>query len=149
MKKINYLLIALCMITTSCIDMGLNELPVYHDAELLDFEFEYRYIITNTNNVNQLAVKKLITLTTIQNDKILAEISIPDPSGTFTSEIAGQITLSNIVGYAEASIGSSIIPIDGAPKLGTQGNFSSAVKYKVVAADGTTSKTYILTTILE
>jgi len=147
MKKIYILFVALSLITTSCIDWGLDELPVYHDAQMLGLNFEYRYTVENSNGVEQMAVKKMTTNVTVSDEAgtVSAVITIPEASGTFTSEIASQVNLTNIIGYASVSTGASIDPLEGAPELGLTGNFTSPVKYKVTAADGSTTKIYTVT----
>lgn len=138
MNKVLYIFTCIILLaTSSCIGWGLEELPAFEEAEIKDFDFEYRYVIKNANGVEQMAVIKLITAVEFTENSISNTITIPEPSGTFTEEIASQISLSNIIGYAEVSIAAHVKPIGSAPILGTIGDYSEIAEYEVKAADGT------------
>lgn len=142
MKNIHIIWILLAVMNSSCIDWGLEELPAYDEAEITDFDLEYRYVTTNANGVEQLAVVTLGADVVISEDDATITVtpSIPAPSGSFTQEERRKVSLESIVAYAKLSPAAKIVPLDGAPKLGIPGNFSEVRRYKVVAADKKTSK---------
>lgn len=135
---------------TSCLRSGLDELPAYEEADITDVYFEYRYEVTRSDGVQDV---KYIRMTTDKRQidasgSVNIEISIPAADGTFTENERGKVSLDNLVCYCYLSNAASINPIDGAPKLGTIGNFSSVTKYKVTAADGKTSKQWTIQVVL-
>lgn len=127
---------------TSCIEWGLDELPVYAEAEVTSFNLEHRYIVKNANGVEKMTIVTLNTDVQInkENGVITITASIPAPTSSLTQDERRKISLTSIVGYAKLSPAAKIEPIEGAPALGIPGDFSSERKYKVTAADGKTSK---------
>ena len=146
MKKVFLILSVVMFSLSSCIDWGLEELPVYDEADMLDFDLEYRYTDKNDNGYERLAVITLPSSSTIDEDNntVTVEASVPDPAGSFTQEERNKVSLKSIVGYAKISPAATIQPIDGAPQLGIPGDFSSVVKYQVTAADEKTVKTWTI-----
>ncbi len=150
MKRFAYLLLAVIIMgVTSCLKAGLDDLPAYEDANITDFYLEYRYQTTQDGNT----VTKFVRLTTDSKDisdqaTVNITVSIPAADGTFTEAERAKVSLTNIIGYCYLSNAARIEPIEGASTLGTVGNFSAPVKYKVTAADGTTSKVWTVTVIL-
>jgi hypothetical protein len=155
MKRIKYIINAIFLFVgtvsfTSCLESGLNELPAYEEADITDVYFEYRYEATRSDGVKDI---KYIRMT---NDKrqidaggtINMEIRVPATDGTFTESERAKVSLNNLVCYCYLSNVARIEPVDGAPVLGRIGNFSSAVKYKVTAADGKTSKLWTIHVVL-
>lgn len=145
---IKYLLMSLlCTCLSSCLTAGLDDdLPVYTEAEVTAFNFEYRWAIQEGIS-EKMQVKTLTTKTLINNDEGLIEctITVPKASGTFTDEVRSQVSLSNIVGYATISTAASIAPIGSAPVLGKVGDFSqSDLVYEVTAADNKNKKQWRL-----
>jgi len=147
MRKIYLIVTVLALLTSSCIGWGLDELPVYEEAEITDFDLEHRYIQQNVNGVEYLAVKTLSSDVVIsaEDATITVTPSIPAPTENFTQEERRKITLENIVAYAKLSPAAKMEPLEGAPQLGIPGDFSSQRKYKVTAADGITSKIWTVT----
>ncbi len=124
---------------TSCLKSDLEELPAFSDAEITNFRFEYRWI-DDSQDYNRLQVVQLDTETNIdsENQKVTCTISVPDSSGDFPEIIRTQVSLSDIVGYADISTAATLAPSNGAPALGEVGDFSSNnLNYEVTAADGT------------
>lgn len=147
MKKIYLILMILTILTPGCINWGLEELPTYQEADILDFDFEYRYTVKNDNGVEQLAVKTLNTDATISGNTVNNNVTVPAPSGSFTENIAAQVSLTNIIGYVKLSTAALIEPLEGAPELGTKGDYSKTLKYKVTAANGETKIWTVNTTL--
>ncbi|MGS0525237.1 DUF5018-related domain-containing protein [Zobellia nedashkovskayae] len=139
-KHIKYLMFLFVGMTiTSCLKSDLEELPAFSDAEITNFRFEYRWIDSSQDN-NRLQVVQLDTETTIDTDnqKITCTIAVPDANGDFPEEIRTQVSLAEIVGYADISTAATLAPSNGAPALGEIGDFSNSnMSYEVTAADGT------------
>lgn len=132
---IRFALYTLFIITSSsCLKMGLDDLPTSDKAEITNVKFEYRWW---DEAAQQLRVVELTTSNKIEDHTINSTITVPDVTDKFTSEIRDKVSLSNLVGLTDISAGASISPINGAPTLGTPGDFSGKeYSYLVVAADG-------------
>ncbi len=128
--------ILILFLSTSCLESGLDELPLLDGAEIKNVNFEYRYSIKNTNGFEKMEYKVLTTTTTFNGTAIDCKVKIPAPSGTFTSQIASQVNLTNIVGYFDVSLAAVVEPVENSPVLGKIGNFSQPCTYKVTAANG-------------
>jgi len=146
MKRVNYLLIAVFVMgMTSCLEYGLKELPAFEDANITDFFFEHRYQVTSNGNTVTNFIRLTNASRTIGDGTVTIRVTLPNTSGTFTAAEREKVSLNNIIGYCYISTAAEIEPIDGAPKLGALGNFTSPVKYKVTAADGKTTKIWTIT----
>lgn len=131
----------------SCLEMGLEDLPTYSDAEINSFKFEYRWSVKEGPS-DVLRVKPLDVDQSINKEAgtIHIKIRVPKADGSFTESVRDQVTLKNIVGYCSISTAATIRPLDGAPRLGAPGDFSkSPLKYLVTAADGKTTKEWTIT----
>lgn len=136
MKNIvKFVLCTLFLISfSSCLKMGLDDLPTSDNAEISNVKFEYRWWDEKTE---QLRVVELTTNNNITDHTISCTITVPTVTDNFTSEIRNQVSLTNIVCLTDISAGASIRPLDGAPALGTPGDFSGKTySYLVIAADG-------------
>lgn len=131
----------------SCMNGGLEDLPVYQDAEITAFNFEYRYATSVGGDGEKMQIQELVTDTQIDTDRniVTCLISVPNPNNTFTEIEKSKVSLKNIVGYASISTAATIYPIDDAPQLGKRNDFSKKTyKYEVIAADGVTRKVWTL-----
>jgi len=139
----------------SCLKSGLDELPAFEDAEITNVFIEHRYEDPNDTWIdgsNKVKIQELdLTRTFVkaedsgsQLDSIVIVPSIPAPSGSFTAAERRNVTLQNIVVYVDLSTAAKIEPLEGAPVLGRPGDFSQPRKYKVTAADGKTSRTWVI-----
>ena len=157
MKYIVFLsLIVITVFSTSCLEMGLEEIENAHDAEIINIKFEHRWaeeIVQAEENANsqplyQLAVVSLpVNIVSVsENNVIECEIIVPAAGspGNFTTAEREKVTLSSIVGMATISTAATIEPIGDSPVLGKRGDFSKEVKYLVTAADGINKKEYTL-----
>lgn len=137
----------LILFLNSCINMGLEDLPVYNGTEITSLKFEYRYAISVGNSGEKMQVVELDTNCNIdeQSNTIVCQIVVPQPSGTFTKEEKNKVSLKNIVGIASISTAASIRSIDNAPKLGYISDFSNKeFQYEVIAADNKTKETWTI-----
>ena len=99
--------------------------------------FEYRWW---DEAKDQMAVKTLNIEKQISKDDnlITCKLTVPTASGSFTDAVRQNVSLSNLIAYIDLSTAARIMPLNGAPKLGSPGDFSSKeFKYQVTAADGT------------
>ncbi len=144
MKKIIYLLAIFVFTMTSCIDWGLEELPLYDEVEITAFDLEHRYTTKNANGVESVVFTKLNSTVDIstENATITVTATIPPPNQVFTQEIRRSISLEMIAGYFKISPAAKVEPLEGAPTLGVPGDFSAEWKYKVTAADGVAAKVW-------
>ena len=98
---IKYVLLSfLCICLSSCLTAGLDDdLPVYTEAEVTAFNFEYRWTIQEGIS-EKLQVKTLTAQTKINQAEGLIEcaITVPKVSGTFTEEVRNQVSLSKLIG---------------------------------------------------
>lgn len=137
-KYINIVLLIFLMSTfSSCLKSGLDDLPTYSDAEITNLNFEYRWW---DEERNQMAVKSLsIEKQIVKDDNLITcKLTVPDESGSFTSAIRQEVSLSKLIAYMDISTAARIKPVNGAPALGKPGDFSTKeFKYMVTAGDGT------------
>ena len=147
MRKYIYLLLVVCVTLNSCIKQGLDDFPEYDEVLITDFDLEYRYVTTNANDVEQLSVITLVTDVIFDEESgtIIIDAAVPAATVNFPEQIRSQVNLTNITGYAKLSPAASIQPLNGAPVLGQVGDYSSPAEYKVLAADGKTTKKWIVT----
>ena len=152
-KTLIYLFVALMgvFVLKSC-RMGLDELPVFEDAKLTNFWFEYREVITKQYQngesyevVEYTNLKSACTFSVTSENENSAECTVTINSGA----VSKPISLNNIVGIATISTAATIEPLESSPALGVPGNFSSQVTYLVTAADNKTTKTYTITVVLQ
>ncbi len=147
LKKILFFLITV-LFASSCLKSGL---PGVNDASLnglFTFNFQYRYLDTSvaapgTPNADTIVAAMMVTLNntqTISNDTIYCKPTFPS---SFPANQKSAVSLKSIWGYATIPDGATITPVNGAPKLGMPGDFTSPVTYKVTAANGA-SKVYVV-----
>jgi hypothetical protein len=138
---------------TSCLKSGLEELPAFEDTEIANIFFEHRYLDPNEKWTDGSSVvqfqrldvtKEIKTNEAASEDSVIVTLSIPMASGSFTSEERQKVTLENIVCFMNISTAAKIAPLDGAPVLGKPGDFTSPRKYKITAADGITSRIWVI-----
>ncbi len=134
-------------ILSSCLTAGLEDLPVYEEAEITNFKFEYRWA-EKEGISDVLRVKPLNTELSINGDKqeVRCKIIVPPADAQrFTETVRNNVMIDNIVGYASISTAASIKPLGNAPVLGIPGDFSQqTMHYEVIAADQKTKKTWSL-----
>ena len=141
-----FVLLAACMLP-SCLNMNLEDLPAYSEAEILDFKFEYRWYDESVGlgrmYVQDLTVSSLVI--TSESAMVSLDLTVPAASENFPVSERDKVTLANIVGYCDISTAAVIAPVGNAPRLGVIGDFSEQeMSYKVTAADGT-EKTWTVT----
>ncbi|MDR2764608.1 MAG: hypothetical protein LBB90_06210 [Tannerella sp.] len=133
-------------VLTSCLRAGLDELPVFEEAEITDVTFEYRYKDPGSVWIDGEQTVKWISLPV--QDKVIdsgsgtitctLQVPAAGANTTFTEAIRGQVSLNSLTGKFYLSTAASIAPVEGAPTLGVPGDFSAPRKYRVTAASGAT-----------
>jgi len=155
MKKIKFIFLGLMFgsltLLTSCLKLGLEDLPVFSDCDITNIYFEYRYQDPTTLWTDGSPIVKYVTLTIATKtidaaaNTVTVTVNVPVASGTFTTAERAKVALTNIVCSMNISTAATIAPIEGAPALGAPGDFSAPKKYLVTAADGKTVKTWTIT----
>lgn len=145
----NFKIIIGILVTTlmsSCLTMGLEDLPVYSDADITNFKFEYRWAAKEgTSDV--LRVKVLNVDLDVNKDKkeVTCSITVPPADSQFSADIREKVSLNNLIGYSSISTAATIHPLGNSPALGKPGDFSiSDMQYEVVAADRKTKQIWKL-----
>jgi hypothetical protein len=151
--KLNYkffiLLFFISAAFTACEKSAVQEAPAT-DNSISDFNFLYNYPDTSwaykgtPNQIMSIKTNALILdhSMNISNDTVYVYPEVPNgvPKGQLSN-----IKLTQIWGTATIPGTASIGPVNGAPVLGTRGDYSKPVTYVVTAADGSTKQWVIVT----
>lgn len=137
------LLLMFVLVCSSCLKGNLDDLPAFEEANITDVKFDFRYKDLTDEWINGEPVVKVVTLTV--SDKVInaetgtitCTVTVPAADGPFTEAIRNMVALTNLVGKFNLSTAAVIAPQDGAPTLGTPGDFSATRRYLVTAANGT------------
>jgi hypothetical protein len=138
-------LFALPFLFTSCLK---KDLPAANNSSLnniTDCYLVYKYtdtVVDNKGTVNENARATVHTITldrvvTISNDTVYMTPKFP---ANFPQKEKAKVTLTNIWCVVNVPDAAVVQPMNGSPKLGTPGNYSSPVSYAVIAANGTEKK---------
>ncbi len=134
-----WLMLLLCLpFISSC----LEDLPAYSDAEITKVGFYHRFagpdkdVITGENITVE---KELSCQYDINSDAATVDVkvAVPAASGKFTEDERSKVSQNKLWGYFNVSTAAKVTPIEGAPTLGSPGDWSTPRKYKIMAADGT------------
>jgi len=147
LKPVFYLAVLLSGLLTGCLEKGLENLPAFEDAKIVNIFAEYRFKDASVKNADgspkvifvNLPVTRTFKLKEetpgAATDSVLLEVTVPQPSGSFTAEVRNQVSAQNLVVYGNISSAAEIAPLSGAPVFGSPGDFSSPRQYQVTAAD--------------
>ncbi|MDP4183662.1 MAG: hypothetical protein Q8862_00695 [Bacteroidota bacterium] len=149
MKKIFILFLFVGSLLTSCIKANLDELPVYNLTGITSFNLEYKFEVKNENNVSYVSEVNIPCDVTIDNQNSIITVipTMPSTNSEFTAEEQAKVTLKKLIGYCSLETAASIAPIGNAPKMGALGDWSVDNKYKVIAADGKTTREWTVKVI--
>lgn len=119
-----------------------EDLPAYSDAEITKVGFYHRFYGPDKDVITgePIVVEKELTCTcNINSENATADVTVtvPAASGKFTTEERDKVVQGKLWGYLNVSTAARVTPMEGAPKLGTPGDWTSVHKYKIMAADGT------------
>lgn len=165
--KLNYKALGILALSVSficsCQKLIIQE-PPSKDNSMTNFSFFYQYPDTTWSNysdndwtshglkqitsisMNTISLTDLNYPVTISNDTVYVTPVIPS-SGIPQGQLHN-ISLSKIWATASIPATSTIKPLNGAPVLGTIGDYSKPVTYQVTAADGSTKDWVIVATPL-
>ena len=150
------LLAASGMGLTGCLDKGLEELPAFEEAKIINVFTEYRFkdaTAKNTVGSPKVIVVNLPVARTLKlrestpgaaTDSVLLEVTVPQASGVFSAAERGKVSASDLVMYSNISTAADIVPLAGSPALGVPGDFSAPRQYQVTAADGKNSRVWTI-----
>ncbi len=154
MKKLFQLTILACsaaLLLSSCLKHDLPETKDSNQNNVTDFIYFYKYADTTVVNAGTPTEQKNISVRTItlnytktiSNDTIYVKPTLP---ASMPLSIKQKISLTNIWATANIPNAARIEPVGGAPVLGTPGDYSKPVTYKVTAANGSSKNWVIKTT---
>lgn len=142
MKRVIYhLFLAISLFSmTSCLTGGLEDLPVYEDANITSVSaVQYRYISDEKSPASGEYLVKDVNMTytsEIDVDAGLVQISVSTPDN-FPAEELGNLSTENLLIAVSISTAARITPEANSPKLGVPGDWSKPNNYVVEAANGT------------
>ena len=145
LSDIKWLLVLLCLpFVSSCKD----DLEAYEEAEITSVGAYHRYYTTEKDALTgefKVAEKELEKSNSINEDEavVTATFTVPAASGSFTDAERAKVSLNKLVVYFNVSTAARVTPLDGSPKLGAPGDWTSERRYSVMAANGT-KKTWIV-----
>ena len=127
LSDIKWLLVLLCLpFVSSCKD----DLEAYEEAEITSVGAYHRYYSINEDEA-----------------VVTATFTVPAASGSFTDAERAKVSLNKLVVYFNVSTAARVTPLDGSPKLGAPGDWTSERRYSVMAANGT-KKTWTVKVVL-
>jgi hypothetical protein len=150
MKKYLFIIAVLAGMT-SCLKSGLDELPAFDEADITGVFFEYRYIYTRPDGGMEVKNQTLTNSASNINKEqatVTVTVNVPEANSTFTESERNKVSINSLIARMDLSTAAKVEPVEGAPALGSPGNFASSAKYKVTSADGKTSKTWTLSVTL-
>ncbi len=142
MKKYIYIiaLITFPLLFSSCLKNGLDEVEYSTECEITTVAFEHRWTLeSDVEGIYTLYFKDLTVNQSIdtENQTVTVDLTVPDTDNTFTQEEREKVSLSSLACSFIVSHAASVRPLDGAPKLGTLGDYSAqSFKYRVTSASG-------------
>ncbi len=146
MKKYSYLTAILfisAVLFSSCLEYGIDAPEYSTDCEITSIQFEHRWAL-QTGNVDGIYSLYFKTMTLSSNIdatglKVTIDITVPtvDNNNKFTLEERNKVSLSSLACLFYVSNAASVTPLNGAPVLGTLGDYSGGVyTYRVTSASG-------------
>ncbi|WP_455674717.1 DUF5018-related domain-containing protein [Phocaeicola sp.] len=142
MKKLlnmKWLVLLLCLpFITSCNE----DLPAYENAEITKVGFYHRYVGSDKDAITGegiVVAKELGCSYDINSEAATVEciVTVPDADNKFTESERGKVSQNKLWGYFNVSTAAHVTPIEGAPTLGTPGDWTHENKYIITAANGT------------
>lgn len=128
---------------TSCLESDLEDLKTYTGNDVTSSYVYYRYIDKNkviaASGQPSVRQMQLTTKQVINTEAATCTITASLPKNFPATEQAN-ISAANLVVALQVSTAAVVEPIDGAPRLGVPADWSTAHKYRVKAADGSTKE---------
>ena len=125
---------------SSCLKDGLDEVEYSTECDITSVAFEHRWAVeSDVEGIYTLYFKELSVESSINNESqtIIIDITVPAVDNSFPQEERDKVNLSSLACSFFVSNAASVTPLEGAPKLGTLGDFSAkSFKYRVTSASG-------------
>ena len=140
MKKYFYLIAALfvAVLSTSCLDSGLEELDEYSGCDITNGNVYWRYYGTDViPGSGEQQVKQVYLAAARTQDVENGVYTIRYQTNNIPEAERGNFTEAKAVVAVTISTAATIKPIGDAPKLGVPGDWTKDNQYEVTAADGT------------
>ena len=140
MKKFFNIIAALLLavVSTSCLDSGLEELDTYKDCNITSGEIYWRYYSTDViPGSGEQQVKQVRLARAVEQNLDTNTFYIRYVTGNIPEAERANFTESKAVVAVTISTAAIIKPIGDAPKLGVPGDWTKDNQYEVTAADGT------------
>ena len=140
MKKFFNIIAALLLavVSTSCLDSGLEELETYKDCDITSGEIYWRYYGTDViPGSGEQQVKQVRLARAVEQNLETNTFYIRYVTGNIPEAERGNFTEGKAVIAVTISTAAVIKPIGDAPKLGVPGDWTKDNQYEVTAADGT------------
>ena len=140
MKKFFNIIAALLLavVSTSCLDSGLEELDTYKDCDITSGEIYWRYYSTDViPGSGEQQVKQVRLARAVEQNLDTNTFYIRYVTGNIPEAERANFTESKAVVAVTISTAAIIKPIGDAPKLGVPGDWTKDNQYEVTAADGT------------
>ena len=140
MKKYLYLIAALfvAVLSTSCLESGLEELDEYSGCDITSGEIYWRYYGDGKIPASgEQQVKQVRLARAVSADNDTNTFYIKYVTGNIPEAERGNFTEGKAVIAVTISTAATIKPINGAPKLGVPGDWTKDNQYEVTAADDT------------
>lgn len=133
------ILLMLPLMLTSCLKSGLEDIEVFHDADITSIRALYYYYDTEVSATgSQLFSKGNISRADVTIDTDAATIVVGE--ATPAAANIDQFDATKVVMMLNISTAATIEPVDGSAVLGVEADWTAGKvnQYKVIAADGTT-----------
>ena len=140
MKKFFNIIAALLLavVSTSCLDSGLEELETYKDCDITSGEIYWRYYSTDViPGSGEQQVKQVRLARAVEQNLDTNTFYIRYVTGNIPEAERANFTESKAVVAVTITTAATIKPIGDAPKLGVPGDWTKDNQYEVTAADGT------------
>lgn len=125
---------------TSCLTNGLDDLPVYEEAEITSVStVRYRYISDEESPATGQKIVKEVNMTytsEINAEAATVKISVTTPENFPESELNNLSTSANLLVSVGLSTAARLTATNGSPDLGKPGDWSKPNTYTVEAANG-------------
>lgn len=141
MKKVfyNLLFVLLVISLSSCLKGGLEEFPVYEDAEITSVStVRYRYVSDEkVPSSDEYLVKEVdLSYTSDINPEAGTVKIYASVSDEFPTEELSELSKSELVVAVSLSTAARLVPTGNSPKLGVPGDWSKENMYVVESAAG-------------
>jgi len=142
MKKYTYIIamIILPLLSSSCLKDGLDEIEYSTECDITDVDFEHRWAVeSDVEGIWTLKFKEMDVVRNIdlENQVVSVDITVPAADNSFPQNERDKVSLSSLACSFFVSKAAKVIPLDGAPQLGTLGDYSAkSFRYRVTSASG-------------